>query len=291
MTPEPIDPAVYLDLVRRALAEDVGAGDVTTRAIVPADLAASGTIVARESCVLAGSAVAQAVFGEVDPAVIWRAERQDGDRCGAGTIVARLEGPAAALLTAERTALNVLQHLSGIATLTREFVDAAGGRLTILDTRKTVPTLRALAKYAVRCGGGTNHRFGLHDGILIKDNHIRIAGSITAAVERMRATGVPGLIEVEAETLEELDEAVAAGADVIMLDNFDDDTVTAAVRRIAGRARVELSGSMTVERVRRLAASGADCVSVGALTHSARAVDLSLELELAPGDRAERSSG
>ena len=288
--PEPLDPTVYLDLVRRALAEDVGAGDITTRAIVPPSLMATGVIVARESCVLAGMPVAHAVFVEVDAAVVWRAEREDGDRCEAGTVVARLQGPAAALLTAERTALNVLQHLSGIATSTREFVDAAGGRLTILDTRKTVPTLRALAKYAVRCGGGANHRLGLHDGIIIKDNHIRIAGSITDAVRRARAAADGRLIEVETETVDELDEAVAAGADVIMLDNFDDNAVAAAVCRIAGRARVELSGSMSVDRVRRLAASGADCISVGALTHSARAVDLSLDLELPEGGRAPRGA-
>ena len=285
-----IAPAVYLDLVRRALAEDVGAADITTRAIVPSSLVASGTIVAKESCVLAGMPVAQAVFDEVDPAVTWRAERQDGDRCEAGTVVARLRGSAASLLTAERTALNFLQHLSGIATLTRDFVDAVEGRLTILDTRKTVPTLRALAKYAVRCGGGTNHRFGLHDGILIKDNHIRIAGSIADAVQRARAAEGGRLIEVEAETVDQIDEAVAAGADVVMLDNFDDAAVAAAIGRIAGRARVELSGSMTLDRVRRLATSGADCISVGALTHSARAVDLSLDLELAEGRRAPRGA-
>ena len=237
--PEPLDLAAYLSLVRRALAEDVGAGDITTRAIVPSNLAAAGTIVAKESCVLSGQPVAQAVFDEVAPAVTWRAERQDGDRCEAGTVVARLRGPAASLLTAERTALNFLQHLSGIATLTREFVDAAEGRLTILDTRKTVPTLRALAKYAVRCGGGTNHRFGLHDGILIKDNHIRIAGSIADAVQRARAAESGRLIDVEAETVDQIDEALAAGADVVMLDNFDDDAVAAAICRIAGRARVE----------------------------------------------------
>jgi nicotinate-nucleotide pyrophosphorylase (carboxylating) len=287
---EPLDPAFYLDLVRRALAEDVGAGDLTTRAIVPPSLRATGVIVARESCVLAGMLVAHAVFAEVDAAIVCRAERDDGDRCAAGTVVARLQGPAASLLTAERTALNFLQLLSGIATSTRAFVDAAGGRLTILDTRKTVPTLRALAKYAVRCGGGANHRFGLHDGILIKDNHIRIAGSIADAVRRARAAADGRPIEVEVETLGELDEAVAAGADVIMLDNFDDAAVTAAVKRIAGRARVELSGNMSVDRVRRLAASGADWISVGALTHSARAVDLSLDLDLAEGGRAPRGA-
>jgi nicotinate-nucleotide pyrophosphorylase (carboxylating) len=288
--PEPLAPAVYLDLVRRALAEDVGAADITTGAIVPSGLAAAGTIVAREPCVLAGMPVAQAVFLEVDPTVTWRAERQDGDVCEAGAVVAKLRGSAAALLTAERTALNFLQHLSGIATLTREFVDAAEGHLTILDTRKTVPTLRALAKYAVRCGGGTNHRFGLHDGILIKDNHIRIAGSIADAVQRVRAAESGRLIEVEAETVDQIDEAVAAGADVVMLDNFDDEAVAAAICRIAGRARVELSGSMSLDRVRRLATSGADCISVGALTHSARAVDLSLDLELAEGGRAPRGA-
>jgi nicotinate-nucleotide pyrophosphorylase (carboxylating) len=203
----------------------------------------------------------------------------DGDRCEPGAVVADVRGRAASLLTAERTALNFLQYLSGIATLTRAFVEAAGGRLAILDTRKTTPGLRGLAKYAVRCGGGVNHRTGLYDGVLIKDNHIRLAGGIRAAVSRVRRA-FPGLpVEVETQTAEQVDEALAAGADLIMLDNLDDEPTRAAIARIGGRARVELSGNMTIDRVRRLADCGADFISVGALTHSAPAADISLELE------------
>jgi nicotinate-nucleotide pyrophosphorylase (carboxylating) len=277
--PEPLDPESYRPLIRRALAEDIGAGDITTSATVPLALQAEAAIVAKRPCVLAGLAIAEGVFAAVDSTIGWTPVRSDGDRCDAGTTVARLRGPARSLLTAERTALNFLQHLSGIATLTREFVDAAGGRLSILDTRKTIPTLRALAKYAVRCGGGANHRVSLDDGILIKDNHIRIAGGIEPAVRRMRAAWPGRAIEVETQSVEEVEAALAAGVDIIMLDNLDDGVVAAAIRRIAGRARVELSGNMTVDRVRRLAASGADCVSIGALTHSAPAADLSLDIE------------
>jgi nicotinate-nucleotide pyrophosphorylase (carboxylating) len=206
--------------------------------------------------------------------------RRDGDRCEPGTVVARLAGPAAALLTAERTALNILQHLSGIATLTRQFVEAAGERLVVLDTRKTLPTLRRLAKYAVRCGGGTNHRFGLFDAVLIKDNHIRLAGGIGAAVARARKAGAGLVVEVETQSLEQVDVALAAGADVIMLDNLSDAVMRDAIQRIAGRARVEISGGVTLDRIPALAALGADTVSVGALTHSAPAADISLEIDV-----------
>src|SRR5689334_4999123 len=178
-----LDPAVYRDLVRRALAEDVGSGDVTTRAIVPPDAMAAATLQAKSPCVVAGLEVAREVFEQVDPGVRFEADVPDGHACHPGDVIARLTGPAASLLVAERTAVNFLQHLSGIATLTRRFVDAAGGRLTVLDTRKTIPTLRALAKYAVRCGGGSNHRFGLFDAVLIKDNHIRLAGGVAEAVQ------------------------------------------------------------------------------------------------------------
>jgi nicotinate-nucleotide pyrophosphorylase (carboxylating) len=184
------------------------------------------------------------------------------------------------LLVAERTALNFLQYLSGIATVTRSFVDAAGGHLRVLDTRKTTPGLRTLAKYAVRCGGGTNHRRGLYDGILIKDNHIRLAGGLMQAVTKARRSA-PGLpVEVEAQTLEQVGEAVEAGVDTIMLDNLDEDATRRAISCIAGRARVELSGNMTLARVRQLATSGADDVSVGALTHSAPAADISFEIDV-----------
>jgi nicotinate-nucleotide pyrophosphorylase (carboxylating) len=274
----PLDPAVYRDLVRRAIAEDLGAGDITTEAIVPGDVRATGVLLAKSRCVLAGLEVAREVFDQVDATTVLECVKTDGDACESGETCARVRGRAASLLAAERTALNFLQHLSGIATLTRRFVDAAAGRVMILDTRKSVPTLRALAKYAVRCGGGVNHRLGLHDGVLIKDNHIRVAGGIVEAVRRARARrpGVP--IEVETQSLTDVDDALQANADVIMLDNLNDALVRHAVGRIGGRARVEISGGVTLDRLPALAALGADCVSVGALTHSAAAADLSLEI-------------
>jgi len=277
--PERLDPAVYSDVVRRALAEDIGPGDVTTWAIVPSSARARATMLAKTTCVVAGLDIAREVFEQVDATVRFQALKADGDLCGSGEPLARIEGRAAPILTAERTAVNFVQHLSGIATLTRRFVDATGGALTILDTRKTIPTLRALSKYAVRCGGGANHRVGLYDGVLIKDNHVRLAGGIAEAVRRVRAGGSSLAIEVEAQSLQEVDDAIAAGVEVIMLDNLDDATMREAIRRIGGRARVEISGGITLDRIRLLAMMGADCVSVGALTHSAPAADISLEIE------------
>ncbi len=276
---EALEPGLYLEIVRRALAEDLGWGDVTTEAVVRADQRARGIILAKSPCVLAGLEVASEVFRQLDPAVSFTARRRDGDRCAPGEVVAEVCGRAASMLTAERTALNLMQRMSGIATITRRFVDAAGGRITILDTRKTAPTLRALEKYAVRAGGGTNHRAGLDDGILIKDNHIRLAGGVAEAVRRMRAAGQEMAIEVEAQDLDQVDAAIAAGADIILLDNLSTGQMTEAVRRIAGRAKVEISGGVTLERIPELAETGADYVSVGALTHSAPAADLSFELE------------
>jgi nicotinate-nucleotide pyrophosphorylase (carboxylating) len=238
----------------------------------------SAAIVARTSCVIAGLDVAREVFLAVDATVRFEALQSDGHVCRPGDHVAALDGPSAGILTAERTALNFLQHLSGVATRTREFVEAAGGHLKVLDTRKTIPGLRLLAKYAVLCGGGSNHRVGLYDGILIKDNHIAVAGSVTEAVRRVRATAPALPIEVEADTLDDVDAALAAGVDIVMLDNMDDDRIRDAIRRIGRRARVELSGNMTVDRVRRLAGCGADYVSIGAITHSAPAVDLGLDV-------------
>lgn len=278
----PLDPALYREAVRRALAEDLGWGDVTTEATVEATLRAKGVILAKSDCVIAGLDVAAEAFRQLDPGVAFTATRSDGDRCTSGTIVARLQGSAAAMLTAERTALNFLQRLSGIATLTRRFVDASGGTITILDTRKTTPTLRALEKYAVRAGGGTNHRGGLDDGILIKDNHIRLGGGVESAVRRMKAARQEMPIEIEAQSLGQVDEAIAAGADVILLDNLSTAQIREGVRRIAGRAKIEVSGGVTLDRIPELAATGADYVSVGALTHSAPASDLSFELEPDP---------
>ena len=275
----PLDPALYREVVRRALAEDLGWGDVTTEATVRPEQRARGTIIAKAPCVLAGIDVAAEAFRQLDPAIGMQTRRFDGDRCAAGDVVAELRGAAAAMLTAERTALNLLQRMSGIATLARRFVDAAGGGIVILDTRKTTPTLRALEKYAVRAGGATNHRTGLDDGILIKDNHIRLAGGVADAVRRMKAAHQEMPIEVEAQTLAQVDEALAAGADVILLDNLATPQIVEAVRRIGGRAKVEISGGVTLERIPELARTGADYVSVGALTHSAPAADLSLEIE------------
>jgi nicotinate-nucleotide pyrophosphorylase (carboxylating) len=286
VTIEPLDPDAYRGLVRAALAEDLGRGDVTTSATVPPGTSARGILLAKSPCVVAGLAVAEETFRQRDPAARFVARRADGDRCEPGTEVAEVAGRAAALLEAERTALNFLQRLSGIATLTRRFVEAAGGRVVVLDTRKTTPTLRALEKYAVRAGGGTNHRMGLDRAILVKENHARIAGGIAAAVARLRAA-VPGLpLEVEAQSLAEVEQALAAGADTILLDNLSLDETRAAVARCRGRARTEISGGVTLERLPLLAATGADSVSVGALTHSAAAADLSFELEVLRGPAA-----
>ena len=280
MVPEPLDPKTYVELVRLALAEDVGKGDITSKAVVPPKTKAGGMFLARRVCVVAGLDVTRAVFLEVDKSVTFTAFKKDGDLCEADDTIARVEGPATAFLAAERTALNFLQHLSGIATLTRRFVDATGGKLTVLDTRKTIPTMRLLAKYAVRCGGGSNHRVGLYDGVLVKDNHIRLAGGVAQAVEKMRAAGLKLPIEVECQNLEEVDAAIEAGADVIMLDNLDDAMIRDAVVKIQGAARVEISGGVTLERIHALTTLGADCVSVGAITHSAPAADISLEIEI-----------
>ena len=274
-----LDPALYRETVRRALAEDLGWGDVTTDATVPADTRARGVILSKCDCVIAGLDVAAEAFRQLDPGCEFITMKKDGDRCHPGDVVADVNGLAASMLTAERTALNFLQRLSGIATLTRRFVEAAGGRITILDTRKTTPTLRALEKYAVRAGSGTNHRGGLDDGILVKDNHIRLAGGVAAAVKKLKATDPEMPIEVEAQSLQQVDEVLAAGADILLLDNLSIDEIREAVRRARGRAQIEISGGVTLERLRELATTGAEYVSVGALTHSAPAADLSFELE------------
>jgi nicotinate-nucleotide pyrophosphorylase (carboxylating) len=277
LAPLPVE--AYRDLVARALAEDVGTGDVTSAVVVDADLRARGVILAKAPLVVAGLDVACEVFRQCDPAAVFEVRWGDGAHCDRGDTVAVVSGAARALLTAERTALNILQRLSGIATLTAAHVAAAGGRITVLDTRKTTPLFRALEKYAVRCGGGTNHRFGLDDAVLIKDNHKRLAGGITPAVARALAANTGLGVEVEVETLEELDEALAAGATSVLLDNFTTYDLRRAVAHVAGRARVEVSGGVTRDRLPEIASTGADTVSIGALTHSAPAVDLSFELE------------
>jgi nicotinate-nucleotide pyrophosphorylase (carboxylating) len=276
---EPLDAGAYRELVRRALAEDFGWGDVTTEAVIESDQKARAIILAKSRCVLAGLDVASEAFRQLDPGVAITVHKQDGDLCEPGTVVAEYRGHAAGLLTAERTALNFVQRLSGIATLTRQFVDAAAGRIVILDTRKTTPLLRVLEKYAVRAGGAVNHRSGLDEGILIKDNHIRLAGGVVNAVSRMRKKTREMPTEVEAQSLQQVDDALAAGADIILLDNLSTEEIKAAVEKCRGRVKTEISGGVTLPRIPELAATGADYVSIGALTHSAPAADLSFEIE------------
>jgi len=269
-------------LIELAIAEDVGPGDATSEAVLPEDLALHGRIVAKDTGVIAGLPVAEAVFGRVDPRLRFRPQVRDGAGVVPGDLVAGVTGPGRGMLAAERIALNFLQHLSGIATLTRAFVDrVAGTGVTILDTRKTHPAYRMLEKYAVRMGGGQNHRFSLYDMLLVKDNHIAAAGSLTAAVERARAT-YPNLpIEIEVKDLDELREALipdTAGRlpDRIMLDNMDLGQMREAVQLAGGRVALEASGGVSLERIAAIAATGIDYISVGALTHSAPALDLSM---------------
>jgi nicotinate-nucleotide pyrophosphorylase (carboxylating) len=276
-----LETSAYRDLVRRALQEDVGSGDITTDAIVGQTDRARGTFLAKSQCTLAGLEVALEAFTQLDAKVAATFNFEDGDDCAGGDVIGEITGSARALLSAERTALNFLQHLSGIATLARRFVLASGGTITILDTRKTTPTFRRLEKYAVRAGGATNHRMALDDGVLIKDNHIRLGGGIARAVAQVRAFGAAPTIEVEVETLDQVDEALDARADVLLLDNMTPDQIREAVRRSRGRAKTEISGGVTLERIPELAATGADFVSSGAITHSAPAADISFEIESA----------
>jgi nicotinate-nucleotide pyrophosphorylase (carboxylating) len=248
-------------------------------AIVGAGRRARGVVLAKSDLVVAGLDVAMEAFRQLDAASVVEVLWGDGSRVRANEPIAFVTGDARALLEAERTALNFLQRLSGIATLTAKYVDAVGGRITVLDTRKTTPGMRALEKYAVRCGGGTNHRQRLDEAILIKDNHKRLAGGISGAVTSALQSGGGLPVEVEVETLNELDEALAAGAPRILLDNLSTHDVREAVRRAKGRATLEISGGVTIERLPELASTGADYVSVGALTHSAPASDLSFEIE------------
>ncbi len=258
------------------LREDVGTDDVTTNAIVPAQHRSRAKIVAKAPGVIAGQGFAKEVFMTLDRDIAYREHKEDGEAVSPGDVIATVEGATRAILTAERVALNILQRLSGIATLTKVFVDAASGtKARILDTRKTTPGMRAMEKYAVTMGGGTNHRSNLTEMALIKENHVAVAGSIRLAVERVRArSSVP--VEVEVRTMEELKQALEAKVERIMLDNWDTASMRDAVAFVAGRVPLEASGNMTVERVREVAATGVDLISVGALTHSARALDMSL---------------
>ncbi len=278
-------PSEIQRLVRAALVEDVRSGDVTTHAIIPAASRSWAHMVARESMVAAGMAFAVSAFQAVDPGVACHEVVPDGTRLAAGSTLLRVEGPSRALLTGERTALNFVQRLSGIATATAAFVDAiAGTAARILDTRKTTPGWRALEKYAVRCGGGINHRFALDDLVLIKDNHLAALhgaspNPIAAAVSRARARHPYLKIEVEADTLEQVSHAISAGADIVLLDNMNPAQMSAAVRLCAGRVATEASGGVRLETVRDIADTGVDFISVGAITHSVRAIDIGLDFE------------
>ena len=274
--------AVAADTVERvvyaALAEDVGAGDVTTEATVDADAVGTAELILKEGGIVCGLAAAEAVFRGLDPDLRFEALVEDGTTVERMTVVAVVSGPLRAILTGERVALNFLGRLSGIGTLTRRYVDAvAGTGVAILDTRKTTPGLRLLEKHAVVCGGGRNHRFGLDDAVLVKDNHLAAVGSIRAAVVRLRgATDLP--IEVECDTLAQVSQALEANVDAILLDNMTPDELVASVALAQGRARLEASGGVTLESIRTIAETGVDEISIGALTHSARSLDVSLEL-------------
>ena len=284
---EPPDAAILRESAQRALGEDRGPADITTLACVPVEKKVAARIFAKEPCVLAGLPVAEQVFRAVDPALEVKFAAEDGDFLKPGQTAIELRGSAAAILTGERCALNFLQQLSGVATQTRLFVEAvAGTKAQILDTRKTAPGLRALQKYAVRCGGGVNHRFGLYDRFLIKDNHIALMGAgggLGAAIQAARALDREALLEVEVDRIDQIPEALAGGVDIILLDNMTLDETRACVELIAGRAKTEASGNMTLERVHDVAETGVDYISVGALTHSVRAIDFSLEIGVGMG--------
>lgn len=274
------DAVGILEIIDRALAEDLASGDVTSRASVPTDTETSARLIAKAPLCLAGIAVAAAAFHRVDPRIVVEPLVRDGEAAKPGALLARVRGDARSLLAGERTALNLLQRMCGVATLTRAHVDAAAGRCRITDTRKTMPGLRALDRYAVRCGGGHNHRNDLGAGVLIKENHIRAAGGITAAIAGARRHAPHTLrIECEVTDLRELREALEAGAEAILLDNMDDAAIAEAVKITGGRALLEVSGNVDLARVAAVAALGVDLISVGKLTHSAPAADISLLFE------------
>ncbi len=276
----PLPELTIRDQVERALREDLARGDVTTDATVPMDVEASCVLRARERLVLSGLPVFEAVFTTVDPTLRVERRAADGDVLEPGAIAALVHGRANPILKGERVALNFAQRMSGVATKTAALVAAlpAGAKTRITDTRKTTPGLRALERYAVRCGGGHNHRDDLSSAVLIKDNHVAACGGVAAAIERARAFAPhTSRVECEVDTMAQLDEALAAGADIVMLDNFDDATLIQAMERVGGRAIVEVSGNVTLARIPIIAEAGVDCISVGGITHSARAVDLGLD--------------
>ncbi len=268
-------------LIDLALAEDVAGGDITTDNLIPASSRRKAKMVAKADGVVAGLEVAEMVFRNFDPNLFWNVKVTDGGTVKKGDVIVEFEATYRALLTGERTALNFLQRLSGIATMSHRYAEAVKDFKTeILDTRKTLPGFRLLDKYAVKTGGSSNHRIGLYDMVMIKDNHIEVAGGITQAVTEIRKRIAPGIkIEVETTTLEQVQEAIETGVDMIMLDNMDNTTMKKAVEMIAGRAKVEASGNMTLERLREVAATGVDYISIGALTHSVQALDISQRLE------------
>lgn len=268
-------------IIEKALSEDIGPGDVTSEATIPAGHTSTAEILAKQDLVLAGLDLSLEVFHFLDAAIQFTRLAQDGDRIKSGKVLARLSGSTRALLAGERVALNLLQHMSGIATLTSKYVDQLKGlKAQALDTRKTLPGLRQLEKYAVRMGGGTNHRFGLYDGVLIKDNHIKAGGSITKAIESARRNAHHLLkVEVETKTLDEVREALSAKADIIMLDNMPLDMIREAVKLINGQALVEASGNVTIETIREIGETGVDFISSGSLTHSAPAADISMKIK------------
>ncbi len=280
-------------LIRLAVDEDLGSGDITSTATIDEDSFSRAHIRAKSELTLAGTKAAEKVFHAIDPTVIWNQAPKDGDALKVGDLIATVEGKTRSLLAGERTALNFLQHLSGIATQTRNFVDAAAGtKAKILDTRKTTPAYRELEKEAVRLGGGTNHRCGLYDHYLIKNNHIASAGSVKKAVQlALNAAADHQNVEVEVRTLEELEEAIAAHADTVMLDNMSPTDVRVAVERTEGRAKLEVSGNMTINRVREYASTGIDFISVGALTHSAPAADINMTFEPLAKSTFEKIAG
>ena len=267
------------DFLRMALEEDVGTGDITTICCVPESAVSKGTFIAKEPGVISGLGVLIRVFEILDKAVVVTPFVSDGEAVDAGDKIAEISGPSRAILTGERTALNIIQHMSGIATKTAEAVrEVSGTRAVILDTRKTTPGFRALDKYAVKCGGGTNHRYNLATGVLIKDNHIKAAGGITKAVQQVRSGMQESFkIEVETENLRQVQEALDAGADIIMLDNMSYEMMSEAVKLIAGRALTEASGNMGERKLKDVAETGVDFISIGALTHSVKALDISLK--------------
>jgi nicotinate-nucleotide pyrophosphorylase (carboxylating) len=279
-----LNPTYTRELAARALAEDIGSGDLTTLAAIPADAQVKARFVLREDGVCAGMPIVAAVLAQVDPNLQLQIPIAEGHTCPAGTTLAEVSGAARSILSAERVALNLLQRACGIASLTAQYVQAiAGTRARILDTRKTTPGLRILEKYAVRVGGGTNHRFGLYDGVMLKDNHLAILATqgidLTKAIRTTRARVGPMVrIEVEVETVADAGIAAEAGADMILLDNMTPADLRASVERIAGRAQTEASGGITLANVRAAAESGVDFISIGALTHSARALDIGLDI-------------